>query len=114
MTRTLVSILARTLTLIPPHPDPSYIISSPPPHYYHTRAPIASPTGLRYAWESYPNCGLYSGVDGGPVAGGNSVYGGIAPGCNRKPMPGETWTGVPPDCVYKGSALPVTPFQIDL
>ena len=48
------------------------------------------------------------------MAGGNSVYGGIAPGCNRKPMPGETWTGVPPDCVYKGSAVPVTPFQIDL
>ena len=72
------------------------------------------PVGLRYAWESYPNCALYSGAEGGPVAGGDSVYGGIAPGCNRKPKPGETWTGVPPDCVYEGHALPATPFQIEL
>ena len=75
---------------------------------------------VRYAWESYPNCGLYSGGgaagenSSGPVAGGPSVYGGIAAGCQRKPLPGESWTGVPPDCVYQGKALPALPFEVEL
>ena len=75
-------------------------------------------SAVRYAWESYPNCGLYSGGAGesssGPVAGGPSVYGGIAVGCQRKPLPGESWTGVPPDCVYQGKALPALPFEVEL
>jgi hypothetical protein len=66
------------------------------------------------AGEAYPNCGVYSGRTGGPVAGGPSVYGGIAAGCMRKPKPGEHWTGVPPDCVYEGTALPAPPFQVSL
>lgn len=72
--------------------------------------------GLRYAWEAYPNCGLYNGAEPttGPVAGGDSVYGGIEPGCNRKPGPGDSWSGIAPECVYVGDSLPASPFEVAL
>ncbi len=73
-------------------------------------------TGLRYAWEAYPNCGLYNGANEttGPAAGGPSVYGSIAPGCGGKPGPDDPWTGISPDCVYIGDSLPTAPFEVSL
>ena len=59
-------------------------------------------TGVRYAWEGYPNCALYN-AGGGPAAGAWNVRGGMAPGCAGYA-----------DCVYAGDALPTPPFEITL
>ena len=69
--------------------------------------------GLRYAWEGYPNCGLYN-APGGPVAGAANPKGGVDERCMRKPLPNESWTGVPPDCVYTGDALPAAPVHVSV